>query len=243
VDGDVLARNPLAGVKPPRVERRDMRVLTADEVATLADTVDERYRARVLVGAYCGLLWGELAGLRRHRVDLLHHSVQVVEALGLGEQGRLALLPVKTGASHRAVSLPILATAALEDHMGRSADPTRTGFVFTAPLGGHLDGNTFRNHFWLPAVAAARLAPLRVHDLRHTTAFLALAAGADVKVLQSMLGHASAAMALDRYGHLMPGQAASVAERLDAMARAAVSRRPSAPVRLRSRDSRGIEVN
>jgi integrase len=133
VDGDVLSRNPLAGIKPPNVERRDMRVLTADEVATLADAIDERYGALVLVGAYCGLRWGELAGLRRHRVDLLHHSLQVVEALGIGEHGRMALLPVKTGASHRAVSLPTLVTEALEDHMGRFAGPSRTGFVFVAP--------------------------------------------------------------------------------------------------------------
>ena len=65
------------------------------------------------------------------------------------------------------------------------------------------------------------MAPLRLHDLRHTCASLAIAAGADVKVLQRMLGHASAALTLDRYGHLMPGQAESVAERLDALARAA----------------------
>ncbi len=60
---------------------------------------------------------------------------------------------------------------------------------------------------WTPAVAAAGLAPLRIHDLRHTTASLAIAAGADVKMLQTMLGHASAVMTLDRYGHLMPGRA------------------------------------
>ncbi len=68
-----------------------------------------------------------------------------------------------------------------------------------------------------------------------------LVAGADIKVIQTMLGHASAAMTLDRYGHLMPGQAQSVAERLDAIARAAVARRPPAPVRLDAREKRGLE--
>ena len=65
------------------------------------------------------------------------------------------------------------------------------------------------------------MAPLRLHDLRRTCASLAIAAGADVKVLQRMLGHASAALTLDRYGHVMPGQERSVADRLDAMARQA----------------------
>ncbi|MGH9919825.1 MAG: tyrosine-type recombinase/integrase, partial [Nitrososphaerales archaeon] len=75
---------------------------------------------------------------------------------------------------------------------------------------------------WNPAVNASGVGPLRLHDLRHTCASLAIAAGADVKVLQRMLGHASAALTLDRYGHLMPGQAQSVADCLDEMARKAV---------------------
>lgn len=196
----------------------------------------------MLVGAYCGLRWGELAGLRRHRVDVLHRSIQVVEALGMGEDGRLALLPVKTGASHRAITPPTVVLEALEDHLARFAGAGRTGFVFIAPHGGNLDVNTFRNRYWLPAIEVAGVAPLRVHDLRHTTASLAIAAGADVKVIQSMLGHASAAMTLDRYGHLMPGQAESVADRLDAMAQAAVVRRPPTPVRIGARDFRGMEA-
>ena len=51
--------------------------------------------------------------------------------------------------------------------------------------------------------------------MRHTAASLAINAGAGVKMIQRMLGHTSAAMTLDRYGNLMPGQAEAVAERLD----------------------------
>jgi integrase len=72
----------------------------------------------------------------------------------------------------------------------------------------------------------AGVAPLRVHDPRHSCASLAIAARADIKVLQGMLGHASAALTLDRCGHLFPGQAQSVADRLDEMARSA---KPEAP--------------
>jgi hypothetical protein len=54
---------------------------------------------------------------------------------------------------------------ALEHHLTFYAGAGKTGFVFTAPHGGNLDVNTFRNRYWLPAVAAAGLAPLRVHDL------------------------------------------------------------------------------
>jgi integrase len=108
--------------------------------------------------------------------------------------------------------------------------------VFTAPDGGSLDPDNFRSRYWTPAVAAAGLTPLRIHDLRHTTASLAIAAGADVKMLQTMLGHASAVMTLDRYGHLMPGRAQDVADRLDVLARAAVSAPVPAAVPLDARN-------
>ena len=92
-------------------------------------------------------------------------------------------------------------------------------------------------------MAAAGLSPLRIHDLRHTTASLAIAAGADVKLLQTMLGHASAVMTLDRYGHLMPGRAQDVADRLDALARAVVAEPIPPPIPLDARDFRGMEAN
>ncbi len=89
---------------------------------------------------------------------------------------------------------------------------------------------------------APALAPLRIHDLRHTTASFAIAAGADVKTLQTMLGHASAVMTLDRYGHLMPGRGQEVANLLDALARAATAEPISAAVRLDARDFRGMDL-
>jgi len=56
---------------------------------------------------------------------------------------------------------------------------------------------------WLAAKAAAGVPAVRVHDLRHTAASLWLAAGADPKVVQRVLGHATAAMTMDLYGHLV----------------------------------------
>lgn len=94
------------------------------------------------------------------------------------------------------------------------AQPGKGALVFTSPEGQPLHLDNFRKRVWNPATVEADVAPLRIHDLRHTCASLAIAAGADVLVLQRMLGHASAAMTLDRYGHLMPGQAESVAQRL-----------------------------
>ncbi|MBW3651693.1 MAG: site-specific integrase [Actinobacteria bacterium] len=220
VDDELLGRNPLSGVRPPRVEPEPMRFLSHEEVATLVAAVDPRYRALVLVAAYTGLRAGELIGLRRQHVDLLRRTITVVEQVQY-VGGQHLVLPPKSAAGRRSVAVPAVVTAALEDHLGHFAEPGLDGLLFPAPEGGFLRLENFRRRVWRPAVAEAGVAPLRIHDLRHTCASLAIAAGADVKVLQRMLGHASAALTLDRYGHLLPGQAESVASRLDEMARAA----------------------
>lgn len=243
-----LGRNPMDGVKRPKVDRKPMRFLTEDEVDRVADEVADRYRALVLVAAYGGLRMGELLALRWENVDALARSVRVEEqtdtAATLG-----TTKPPKTAAGRRTVSLPRWVVAELVAHgrrqhatdedegegdrdgfgrlrvvgsegepMVEAEDAPRwSGLVFRAPDGGPIDPSNLRHRVWEPAVAAAGLAPTRFHDLRHTCASLAIAAGADILALQAMLGHASAAMTLDRYGHLMPGKPEAVADRLDAM--------------------------
>jgi integrase len=215
-----IARNPLDAVEPPKGGSDvEMRFLDHGEVARLADAVGERYKAFVLVAAYCGLRWGELRGLRQRDVDLTRRTITVTHQLldlpGAGWE----LAPPKTRKSRRGTAVPPHVATALEEHlwMGYS-QPGADGLVFISPEGEHLRHENFRKRVWIPATKAAGVAPLRIHDLRHTCATLAIAAGADILVLQRMLGHASAAMTLDRYGHLMPGQAESVAQRLSAAA-------------------------
>jgi integrase len=217
VDNELLGRNPLSGIKAPRSDAEPMRFLSHSEVAALAAAIDRRYRAFVLVAAYTGLRAGELMALRRSNVDVLHRTITVVQQVqSIG--GRHEVSAPKTAAGRRSVAMPRVVADALDDHLGSFAEPGADGLVFPAPEGGFLRLENFRRRVWRPATVAAGVAPLRLHDLRHTCASLAIAAGADVKVLQRMLGHASAALTLDRYGHLMPGQAHTVADRLDEMA-------------------------
>ena len=88
--------------------------------------------------------------------------------------------------------------------------------VFTAPGGGDLRNTNFRSRVFDRAKKELGLPGLRVHDLRHTAASLAIAAGANVKAVQSMLGHASAAMTLDVCAGLFKDDMDVVAELLDA---------------------------
>ena len=101
-------------------------------------------------------------------------------------------------------------------------------FVFTAEKGGVLHLRNFRRSSFDPAVRATGLEGLTPHALRHTAASLAIASGANVKVVQTMLGHQSATMTLDLYGHLLADQLDEVADAMDA-ARAAGAAARRAP--------------
>ncbi|MBA2531139.1 MAG: site-specific integrase, partial [Nocardioidaceae bacterium] len=103
--------------------------------------------------------------------------------------------------------------------------------VFCSPDGSVLRNGNFRRRYWDRAVRAAGADGLTPHDLRHTAASLAIGAGANVKAVQRMLGHKSAAMTLDVYGGLFDDTLDLVADRLDAAVSdaTAASLRPGTP--------------
>ena len=174
VDAGMIPQSPCRRVPLPKVEREEMRFLTSAEVATLAEAIQPRYHALVLVGAYGGLRIGELAGLRRSRVDLLRGTVTVAEIV-VEVGGVLHIGPPKTRASRRMVGLPRFVVEELAAHLAGPGDPE--AFVFTAPQGGPLRVTGFRTRVWRPASRAAGVDGLRIHDLRHTAVALWIAAG------------------------------------------------------------------
>jgi integrase len=91
-----------------------------------------------------------------------------------------------------------------------------------------LRSGNFRRRFFDPAAMAAGLEDLSPHDLRHTAASLLVASGANVKAVQRMLGHASAAMTLDVYSGLFDGDVGALADRMDLAHEASVTRRHGA---------------
>ena len=98
--------------------------------------------------------------------------------------------------------------------------------MFPAPLGGPLRPHTWIKSFFKPAVRAAGLPEdLRLYDLRHTCASLLIAQGASVKAVQAQLGHATASITLDTYGHLFPSELEALADRLEQTRMAALAKR------------------
>jgi integrase len=210
-----VRRNVAEGVSLPRVGRKERRFLTADEVARLADAAGGD-RLAILLLAYTGVRFGELAGLRVRRVDLMRRRVEIAEAV-TEVGGRLLVGTPKTH-QRRAVVVPRFLSDGLAEQMaGRGPED----FVFASPEGGPLRLTNWRRRSFDPAVRAAGLDGLTPHGLRHTAASLAVSSGANVKDVQQMLGHASAAMTLDVYAQLFADGLDSVADRLDAIGRAA----------------------
>jgi len=213
VDDGHLARSPLPR-RPglPPLERNEMKVLTPDEVHSLAEMIEPRYGAMVLTAAYAGLRPGETAALRIESVDLLRPSLTVSRTLS-EVRGEVLLGPPKTKRSARTLAISRSLAQEIGKHIGHY--PSSDGWIFSSPKGEALRWNNFRRRVWLPAVAAAGLGPLRFHDLRHTQAAWLIAQGEHAKVISERLGHSSITVTFDVYGHLMPGMDEGVAERLD----------------------------
>jgi integrase len=136
--------------------------------------------------------------------------------------GQLLPGPPKTEAGRRTVTLPAVAAVALAEHLANFAEPDPEGLVFPAPQGGYLRRSNFRRRWWVPATKAAGVQGLRVHDLRHSAATLALAAGANTRELMDRMGHTSPTVAL-RYQHVMAGRDQAIAAALDELVQAAES--------------------
>jgi integrase len=214
-----IAANPCDDLELPRIEREEMRFLTVKEVDLLAECINPRHRALVLVGAWGGLRISELAGLRRGRVDILRNRVDVAEiVVEIG--GHLTYGRPKTKAGRRSVTLPASVAVTLSDHLAEFTPPDPDAFVFTAPEGGPLRVPAWRRRQWRPAVELAGLQPLRPHDLRHTAVALWIAAGASPLEVSRRAGHTSVSFTLDRYGHLFPEADATVADKLEELRRA-----------------------
>jgi integrase len=213
-----IAANPATGVRLPRMPRPEDHYLTHDELDALAKACGE-YRTLVLLLGYCGLRWGEAVALRVGRVDVLRGRLDIAEAM-TEVNGHTVFGVPKT---HQRRSVPV--PAFLRDDLARACDgKSRDAFVFPAKRGGVLRGGSFRRQVWNEACIKVGLGKIvdkkyrgaTPHDLRHAAASFAIASGASVKGVQSMLGHASATQTLDRYAALWGDELDAVAERIDA---------------------------
>jgi integrase len=226
VEGGKLSRNVVAGVKPPKVQRAEMCFLDAVQVEALAEAIDPRWAMLIRFGAYSGLRPSELTALKVGQLDLLRGTVRVVEA-ATEVDGRLHWGGVKTHEA-RTVRLPRSICDGVGEHLADLPHGPED-LVFPAPLGGPMRWSKWVRRYFKPAARDAGLpGRLRLYDLRHTCASLLIAEGASVKAVQAQLGHATASITLDTYGHLFPSEMDALADRLEATRAAALEGRRAA---------------
>lgn len=220
VEDRLIPANPVERLPLPRIETEEMRFLTPAELPKLADTIDPRYRAFVILAGYSGLRLGELLALRWSSIDARRRQIQVSETLS-AVKGQTSFGPPKTRAAIRAVGVPGFVIEELLSAGGPADAPT--DLVFVSPEGQPVRPTLFRRRFWNPAVNAAGLAPLRIHDLRHTAVAFWIAAGAHPKQIAARAGHTSVSVVLDRYGHLLPNHEDAFMQALEALGASAAA--------------------
>ena len=219
-----IARNPAAAVKAPRPARREMRFLDTAQVRTmLAEAAGDSLEALYVLAVYSGLRLGELLGLRWHDVNLDGRTLTVRHTLTRAE-GEWILRQPKTPHSRRTIRLAPIAADTLRAHYRREAERllamghrVESGtLVFSDRWGDPVNPWHVTERAFKPLLRRAGLPLIRFHDLRHTFASMMLSEGARVDVVSKMLGHASPAVTLSVYAHLMPGDEEAAVARLQA---------------------------
>jgi integrase len=226
---DMLGRNPADQVSAPRVERKEMSVLDTDATAWLIEQVrGTALFVPILLGALCGLRRGEIVVLRWRCVDLNAASLSVVASMEQTSTGVREKAP-KSGKG-RHVAMPSLLVEELRRF--RLAESERLLGLGVRLTDDHNVALREDASPWTPlqlthafrTFANQRKLALRFHDLRHSHATHMLASGVHPKIAQERLGHASIAITLDLYSHVLPGMQEAAVGLVDTAMRAAFKR-------------------
>ncbi len=226
----LVARNVSELVEIPRNAATEIQPLSREEAKQLlAAATGTRLEALLTLGVTTGMRQGELLGLHWRDVDLDDGSLQV-RLIQQRQSGVLIYKRPKTPRSRRRITLPPTTIEALRRQRTRQlAERLRLGdawavgvaeserdLVFTTAIGTPYPVESLIYDF-RKVLAAGAIRPIRFHDLRHTAATLLLGSRVNPKVVSEMLGHATVAITLDIYSHVLPDMqqdAAAVMERL-----------------------------
>ena len=189
----------------------------------VAQGVKVRLEALYVLAVTTGLRQGELLGLKCDDIDLQVGTLQVRRTLTTAKGGPVLSTP-KTKGSRRTVKLSQTALEALRSHLERQLGENsdwagglwrENGLIFASAAGEPLDRRYITTHRFKPLLKRAKLPQVRFHDLRHTCATLLLSKNVNPKVVSEMLGHATIAITLDTYSHVLPNMQESAAKAME----------------------------
>jgi integrase len=223
MDG-LIPRNATEAVKPPQVRRAEMRPLSPEQVKTLLEVAcGDRLEALYVLAVTTGLRQGELLGLKWEDVDLEAGKLRVQRTLAIAKGGPKLMAP-KTKSSRqdrkahperRECSQKPPQEAARGDRNRAGSLWRENGLIFASETGDPLDRRYVTTHRFKPLLKRAGLPQIRFHDLRHTCATLLLGRNVNPKIVSEMLGHASIAITLDTYSHVLPNMQSEAAKAME----------------------------
>ena len=211
-DGAIWPRNPVSLAAPPKPARPKMKVWSPEQLRAFVEfTRNDRLAAAWLLLVTTGMRRGEVLGLAWENVDFINARLAVVQSLKVVNYHDVRLVQPKTAKGRRSIALDPTTIAALQAHRvpqleerlqwGEAWAPS--DLVFTRENGMTIHPQRMTSWFEQSARDAA-LPKIRLHDLRHSYATAALAAGVPAKVISERLGHASVMITLDTYSHILP---------------------------------------
>jgi integrase len=232
-----IRNNPAKGVKRPRLRRKEMKYWTAEQLSSfLRSTRGDRLHPLWRFLSHTGLRRGEALGLRIEDLDVEAGTVIVRRQLTKSGSYEAKEGPLKAG-KPRTIDLDPGTVEVLKaqlqqqlaDAEGWGKAWTESGYLFTRESGLPWHPDAVYAPF-IRAAEAAAVPRIRLHDLRHTWATIALQAGVNMKVVQERLGHASIKTTMDLYSHVMPGMQREASQVVAARVAAAVEGKKKAPV-------------
>lgn len=209
VENRQLNTNPALGVALPQKISKPHIYLSHADIRALAE--ESPYPLLVYILAYTGLRWSEAISLKVRHVDLEKRRISVQENVVI--IGRHADRNPPKSRQYRQVPILEYLLPLLEAAM---RDKSRESLLLPGEGGGYMQRSHHKAGWFEKAVRAAGIPRVTPHDLRHSAASFAVSAGANVKVVQRMLGHANAAMTLDRYADLFEDDLTRTAGAIDA---------------------------
>jgi integrase len=223
VGWSLVPRNATELVTAPRPAPNEIQPLDSEQVKTLLEAAHgECFEALYLLAIHTGLRQGELLGLKWKDVDLENGLIRVRRTL-TRNRGCLLLSEPKTKRSRRAVRLTEQAVHTLREHLAHQIEYMEhlgglyedCGLVFATEKGTLVNPSNLRKRSFAPLLSKAQLPRIRFHDLRHTCATLLLARNVNPKIVSEMLGHATIAITLDTYSHVLPNMQDSATHALE----------------------------
>jgi integrase len=216
----LLGRNPASGVEIPKPARAEMRVLPPQDARRFLEyALPTRYGVLFVLALTTGLRPSEYLALRWSDIDWQDETVTVMRTLEKGRGWTFA--PTKRALSRRQVKLESWVARRLRHlYMRERSIPDLSPLSARPIFRTHRDqpiNSDYLAREFKRLLREAGLPQMRLYDLRHTAATLALAAGVSAKVVSEQLGHASSAFTLDVYAHVLPHMQAEAADRVEAL--------------------------